>query len=63
MKHLLALRIKRSVVLLRSTTHTIETIAGMMGYSDGYAFSHAFKRHTGSNPTGYRKNATVSSEP
>ena len=39
---------------LCNTNHTIQNIALSLGFCDGHAFSHAFKRHTGMTPTQYR---------
>lgn len=51
---LLRLRIDRANELLRDTELTIGEIALSVGYPDLYAFSRAYKTHTGQSPSDYR---------
>lgn len=58
MKHLTGLRLHRARHVLSTTTLTIEEISGKFGYSDAYAFSHAFKRRFGMSPRAFRSRDT-----
>lgn len=40
--------------LLAAREMTVAQIAGAVGYENPFAFTNAFKRHTGSTPTGFR---------
>ncbi|TMV47002.1 AraC family transcriptional regulator [Paenibacillus mesophilus] len=51
---LLRLRIDRAKELLRDTGLSVGEIALSIGYPDLYAFSRAFKTHTGQSPSEYR---------
>jgi AraC-like DNA-binding protein len=53
-KFLLRLRMDRANELLRDTELSIGEIALSVGYPDLYAFSRAYKSHTGHSPTNYR---------
>ncbi len=48
-------RIKKSKILLETTTIKAGKIALMVGYNDTNYFSLAFKKHTGMSPTKYRE--------
>ena len=48
-------RISRAAVLLRLTTLTITSIAGMLYYDSQQTFSREFKKNTGYTPLQYRK--------
>jgi len=50
------LRIERAVQMLRETNHTLAEIAYLTGFSDQSHFNRIFKKHTGQNPSEYRKN-------
>ncbi|MDR0886763.1 MAG: response regulator [Clostridiales Family XIII bacterium] len=50
-------RIERAKYLLETTMIKSGTIASMVGYNDTNYFSMAFKKHTGSSPSAYRKQA------
>ncbi len=54
MKHLTGLRLLRARTELSTTALNIEEISGKIGYSDAYAFSHAFKRRFGMSPRAFR---------
>ncbi len=41
--------------LLAEPREKIETIAGLVGYTDASNFTRAFRQHTGLTPTGYRR--------
>ncbi len=47
-------RMEHACSLLRSSTYSIADISVRCGYSDIYAFSHAFSRAFGVPPTGWR---------
>jgi AraC-like DNA-binding protein len=44
---------------LLSSTDTIATIAGLIGYESEAAFSRAFKKIVGTRPSEWRKRRTV----
>ncbi|EJP7814146.1 TPA: helix-turn-helix domain-containing protein [Escherichia coli] len=48
-------RVSRAAVLLRLTTLTITSIAGMLYYDSQQTFSREFKKNTGYTPLQYRK--------
>lgn len=52
---ILEFRIAAAKDLLRQKRFDIETIASLLGYSDGRAFRRAFKRRTGLTPGQFRK--------
>lgn len=41
--------------LLAEPGEKVETIAGLVGYTDASNFTRAFRQHTGMTPTGYRR--------
>lgn len=41
--------------LLAEPREKVETIAGLVGYSDASNFTRAFRQHTGMTPTDYRR--------
>ncbi|MGW0536010.1 AraC family transcriptional regulator [Streptomyces sp. NPDC003032] len=47
-------RMTRAATLLRDTTHSLETVARLVGYGSPYALSHAFTRTFGTTPGRYR---------
>lgn len=51
---LLNSRMDLACYLLRSTTHTINDISSMIGYSDTASFFHTFQQHIGCTPMMYR---------
>ncbi|MFC9708510.1 AraC family transcriptional regulator [Paenibacillus sp. NPDC056933] len=52
-------KIDKAKELLTCTSNTVTAIAEHLGFSDLYYFSRQFKKHTGLNPTEYRKQTTV----
>ncbi|MBI4977628.1 MAG: helix-turn-helix transcriptional regulator [Spirochaetes bacterium] len=48
-------RVERAKDLLLYSSHSVDEIAGLLGYSDIYYFSRQFKERTGSSPTAFRK--------
>lgn len=48
-------RMKRACVLLKETSHTVETIAAEVGYENVEHFNRLFKRTYGMTPMQYRK--------
>ncbi|MEH6650365.1 MAG: helix-turn-helix domain-containing protein [Motiliproteus sp.] len=55
MKQVTQLRMQRARMLLYQTNASVAQIAGMVGYQNQFNFSSAFKKHSGSSPTNYRK--------
>ncbi len=51
------LRMERARSLLQSTYLTLDSIAAQVGYGSAYAFSDAFRRHTGIRPGAFRRQA------
>jgi AraC-like DNA-binding protein len=49
------LRIERATQLLRDTDHSLGEIAYLTGFSDQSHFNRIFKKHTGQNPSKFRK--------
>ncbi len=54
MRYVTMLRMNRAQGLL-DASHTIDQVARMVGYEDGFAFSKAFKRHRGKSPAHFRQ--------
>jgi AraC-like DNA-binding protein len=50
------LRIEKAIDLLHTTQHSLSEIAYLTGFSDQSHFTRIFKKHTGKNPSIYRKN-------
>jgi len=48
-------RIEKSVELMRSSSYSLTEIAYLTGFSDQSHFTRIFKKHTGQNPSVYRK--------
>jgi AraC-like DNA-binding protein len=48
-------RRERALLLLRSLDLSVEAVADALGYSDVANFTRAFRRWTGTTPTGYRR--------
>ncbi|MDD2710976.1 MAG: helix-turn-helix transcriptional regulator [Verrucomicrobiae bacterium] len=51
------LRMRQAKELLRNTHYTLDQIASLIGYQTAFAFSRAFKRHTGCSPKTFRSGA------
>jgi AraC-like DNA-binding protein len=49
------LRIDKAIHLLHHTQHSLSEIAYLTGFSDQSHFTRIFKKHTGQNPSDYRK--------
>jgi AraC-like DNA-binding protein len=56
------LRIEKAIQLLDSGTHSLASIAYLTGFSDQSHFNRIFKKHTGKNPSEYRKAAQKSKQ-
>jgi transcriptional regulator GlxA family with amidase domain len=54
MQHLTRLRMQYAASLL-TTGRKIEEVAQLAGYTNAFAFSSAFKRVMGKNPSGYKR--------
>jgi len=50
------LRIEKALQLLSDPAYSLTDIAYLTGFSDQSHFTRIFKKHTGENPSGYRKN-------
>ncbi len=59
MAYLTGWRITVAADLLRTTDHTVETIAHRVGYANAFALSVAFKRLRGISPTAHRRSAAA----
>ena len=49
------LRIDKAIHLLHHTSHSLSEIAYLTGFSDQSHFTRIFKKHTGQNPSDYKK--------
>lgn len=49
------LRIEKAIQLLNESDHSLSEIAYLTGFSDQSHFNRIFKKHTGKNPSTYRK--------
>lgn len=49
------LRIDKAIHLLNHTSHTLSEIAYLTGFSDQSHFTRIFRKHTGQNPSEYKK--------
>jgi AraC-like DNA-binding protein len=56
-EYLTALRVQRARELLQETKLPIYEISGQVGYESELAFTKTFKKHVGTTPTRYRKQA------
>ena len=54
-QHLTELRITEAQSLLKTTAHSLEKIAQMVGYNDYFYFSKVFKKHCSYSPKEYRR--------
>ncbi|MCR5452957.1 MAG: AraC family transcriptional regulator [Lachnospiraceae bacterium] len=52
--YLIKYRMKKAMQLLKETDDTVQNIAYLVGYSDIFTFSKAFKKISGQSPTDYR---------
>lgn len=55
LNHLRTLRMQKAMQLLVDTEHSLERVAGMVGYGDAFGFSKVFKRSTGLSPRQFRE--------
>jgi AraC-like DNA-binding protein len=55
-EYLRKLRIEKAIEYLNSSSYSLTKIAYLTGFSDQSHFTRIFKRHTGQNPSSYRKN-------
>ena len=53
------LRIEKATQLLKTTTHTIESIASFLGFHSSTYFREVFKQHTNLSPKQYRATVNV----
>jgi YesN/AraC family two-component response regulator len=49
------LRIERAIELISTTSYSLTEIAYLTGFSDQSHFTRVFKKHTGQNPSMYKK--------
>ncbi len=54
------LRIEKAIQLLGDPSYSLSEIAYLTGFSDQSHFTRIFKKHTGKNPSAYKKNLTRS---
>lgn len=54
------IRLKKAIDLLREERYLMKEIADMIGMSSIYHFSKWFKDHTGTSPTNYDANESIS---
>ena len=54
------LRIDKAIDLLQSTKHSLSEIAYLTGFSDQSHFNRIFKKHTGKNPSEFKKSISNS---
>lgn len=54
------LRIEKAMTLIESKTYSLTEIAYLTGFSDQSHFNRIFKKHTGENPSAFRKKAQKS---
>ena len=50
------LRIEKAMQLMHTSTYSLTEIAYLTGFSDQSHFTRIFKKHTGKNPSAYKKN-------
>lgn len=50
------IRIDKAIELIQNSTYSFTEIAYLTGFSDQSHFTRIFKKHTGKNPSAYRKN-------
>lgn len=53
------LRIEKAIDYLHTSNYSLTKIAYLTGFSDQSHFTRIFKRHTGQNPSAYRKNLRI----
>lgn len=51
-------RIEKAIELMKTPSYSLTEIAYLTGFSDQSHFNRIFKKHTGQNPSEYRKKAT-----
>lgn len=54
-QYILQSKIRIAMIMLKTTDHSIESIADKLNFSDAHHFSTQFKKLTGYKPTDYRK--------
>lgn len=57
MRHVAELRMRAAATLLASESYSVSEVAERVGYDNAFAFSTAFKRHTGVPPSQFRSRA------
>jgi AraC-like DNA-binding protein len=51
-------RIEKAIELIQSANYSLTEIAYLTGFSDQSHFTRIFKKHTGKNPSAFKKNST-----
>jgi AraC-like DNA-binding protein len=51
-------RIEKAIELIQSASYSLTEIAYLTGFSDQSHFTRIFKKHTGKNPSAFKKNST-----
>jgi AraC family transcriptional regulator len=59
MEYVTQLRIKKAISLLTGTNYTVDHIAQLCGYDNGFYFSRVFLKFVGMNPSQFRKTHSV----
>lgn len=58
-EYLTKYRMTQAVKMLKETDHSVQHIATLVGYTDSFTFSKAFKRYYGTSPSSYRQGESV----
>nr|WP_300850524.1 AraC family transcriptional regulator [uncultured Acetatifactor sp.] len=48
-------KLEKAKILLETTEMSVQAISHLLGYSNQFAFSHAFQQNTGESPRDWRK--------
>ncbi len=59
LSYLRTVRMQKAMHLLSHTDHTLDTVAGEVGYQDAFSFSKVFKRTVGQAPRDFRRQDTA----
>ncbi|MFY0539422.1 helix-turn-helix transcriptional regulator [Nannocystis pusilla] len=59
LRHLTTIRMQRAARRLAESDDSLAAIAAEVGYDSEFAFSRAFKRHTGEAPAAFRRRCSA----